>query len=141
MRYQININTERIGLEKKWLNEKPASIPENGVSNLPIGKEWYRYLVHYWFDIKAEPEKLFEFGKLEVEKVKAKIETIKRKSGLSDVAFEKHINDDSFYYNNPQEIQSTFEKKKKDVENLLPVYFPFIRATTLSSKLSLGCCL
>ena len=31
MRYQINLNVERIFLEEKWLEQKPATIPENGV--------------------------------------------------------------------------------------------------------------
>lgn len=126
MRYQININSERISLEKNWLKEKPNAIPENGVYNLHIGKDWYRYLIHHWVDLEAEPEKLFKFGELEVKKVEAKISAIKKQSGLSNAAFQKYINDDSFYYNNPKEVQAAFERKKNEVANILPTYFPFM---------------
>ncbi len=126
MRYEINLNVERIYLEKKWLKNPDIPIPENGVSGISIAKDWYRYLVHYWVDRKAEPEKLFEFGKLEVEKVKSKIHLIKHKLGLSDLEFNKHINASSFFYNTPQDVQVAFETKKKQTSKILSEYFPFM---------------
>lgn len=126
MRYQINLTSERISLEKKWLKQKPDLIPENGVYNLHIGKAWYKYLIHQWVDLKAEPEKLFEFGKQEVDRVKAKITALKGRSGLSNDAFEKHINDDSFFYNSPKEVQAAFERKKQQLIESLKSDFPFM---------------
>jgi len=126
MRYQINLNLERIQLEKGWLKEKQLPIPENGIFNVPNGPEWYRYILHHWVDRTAEPEALFEFGKMEVEKVKSKINAIKLKSGLSEQDFQKHINDVSFFYNDPQAVQKAFEAKKEQVNQLLPNYFPFL---------------
>lgn len=126
MRYQINLNVERINLEKRWWAELPEVIPSNGVYDLPIGKDWYRYLLHHWVDLRVEPEQLFEFGKSEVERVTAEINALKVKSGLSNSAFDKHINDDSFFYNNPEEVHAAFEAKKAKLAKLLIPYFPFL---------------
>ncbi|WP_299884036.1 DUF885 family protein [uncultured Lacinutrix sp.] len=127
MRYQINLNVERIYLEKRWLKDPSVPIPENGVYDISIGKDWYRYLLHYWVDREASPEKLFEFGELEVEKIKNKISAIQQKSGLDEVEFNKHINTSNFFYKDPEDIQAAFKAKKEQVSKILPTYFPFMK--------------
>ncbi|BDD11539.1 hypothetical protein FUAX_39710 (plasmid) [Fulvitalea axinellae] len=126
VRYQTVMNLNRISLEKRWNKQKIDSISDKGIYTLPMGKEWYTYFLKTWIDIKVQPDQLYEFGLAEIERVKGKIKTIQEKSGMDSAAFEKHIQDKSFFYTDVRKVQKAFEKAQKRIDKQASKLFPFM---------------
>src|ERR1700741_1317581 len=74
MKFETKLNLQRLALEKRWTEEKPAIIPENNIYNIPHGKEWYAYFVNRWLAAQVNVEELYVNGIEEIEKVKAEID-------------------------------------------------------------------
>ncbi len=122
--YETDMNLQRLSLEKEWLAAKPDSISTKGVYTLPNGKKWYTYLLKRWLMDNVTPEQIYQFGLQEVKTVKEHIEQIRIKTGLSEDAFYKHLNDPQFFISDPAEIQHLFEKTKDTVyHNLYKVFY------------------
>lgn len=122
--YEIDLHLERVALEKKWLAVEPKRIPEEGLQYVPMGKKWYAYFLKKWVDAEVTPDALFEFGLSEIKRAKAAMKAIQEASGLDSLAYEKHIQDASFFYNDVATVQQSFEAYKKAVLPKLIGAFP-----------------
>jgi len=126
IQYETSLNLERIALEKKWIELNVANISDQGLSTIPMGKEWYAYFLKKWVDKEAMPDQMFEFGLKEIERVKSSMKALQVKSGMDSLAFQKHINEADFFYNDVDLVQKAFEKKKATVAPKVAALFPFM---------------
>ena len=125
MKYETDMNLQRLGLEKEWLNAKPDSISTKGIYTLPNGKKWYAYLLKRWLTDDVTSDQIYQFGLQEVKTVKANIERIRLKTGLSEDEFYSYLNSPEFFINDPTAIQHSFEHTKDVVyHNLDKVFYP-----------------
>jgi len=123
MRYETDLNLERIALEQGWLKNQPATIPAGGIITVPDGKAWYTYLLKRWVGDNITPDGIYQFGLGEVKRVQDHIETIRKQTGLSEGEFYRHLNDSSFFVSNPQQVQQAFEHTKAIVYSNLHLLF------------------
>ncbi len=83
--YEVKLNLERIGLEKKWL-AAGGTIPKLGLHAL--GKEWYVHYLKKWITTDYTPEFLYEFGLKEIKRCNEAIAALNSKpENLSLVVF------------------------------------------------------
>lgn len=123
--YETKINLERIALEQRWVNEKPAVIPTNNLYSIPHGKEWYAYFVKRWTGADVSPDELYLNGMIEVDSVQQHIENIRLQTGLSKDSFYKHLNDVSFFLQNKADVEKAFAQTKATIEkNLHSLFYP-----------------
>ncbi|WP_412985970.1 DUF885 domain-containing protein [Pontimicrobium sp. IMCC45349] len=125
MRYEIDLNLERIFLEKQW-NYNTHLDDTKSIYSINNGKKWYAYLLKRWVNANVTPDEIYNFGLQEIEKVKTEMKAIQVKSGLSEKAFNAYLNDTSFYFNTVKDIQFNFEKVKKEVAKKSAELFPYI---------------
>lgn len=124
IKYETGINLQRLALEKQWLVNKPDSISTKGISTVPDGKQWYTYLLKRWLTDDVTPGQVYKFGLQEVKTVKENIEKIRLKTGLSEEAFYRHLNDPGFFVSDPAKVQHLFEQAKDTVyHNLDKVFY------------------
>ncbi|WP_103072112.1 DUF885 domain-containing protein [Aquimarina sediminis] len=122
--YETMLHLERIALEKKWT---PVALDDSkSIIALPDGKLWYVYLLKRWVDKDVSPDDMFQFGLKEIEKVKSNMKRLQKKSGLSEMVFEDHLNKDQFFLDVPEDVQREFEKIKKIVRIKAASIFPYI---------------
>lgn len=122
--YETKLNLERIQLEKLW---KPQLLDDNqSIYNIPNGKKWYAHILKRWVDAEVEPEKMFEFGLNEIEKVKAEMLRIQKASGMSMYDFQNHLNNESFFISDVSAIQNRFEHIKHEVTPVVDSLFPYL---------------
>lgn len=126
MLYETALNLERIGLEEKWKSLKVDSISNCGLQKVPNGKAWYAYYLKKWVDIESNPESMFHFGLSEIERVKSKMKDLQQQSGLDSSSFQNHINRDSFYFHNVEDIQISFQSTKDRISKRVGSFFPFV---------------
>ena len=97
LNYEFNLNLERIALEKKW-NDTGRKIPEGGLHSMENYKEWYSYLVKFFTSVNITPEKVFEYGQSEVDKLKKEIAKTKTQLGFkTDGAYYRYLKSDTFF--------------------------------------------
>jgi uncharacterized protein (DUF885 family) len=125
MRYEVDLNLERISLEKQW-NYNTLLDDTKSIYSINNGEKWYAYLLKRWINANVTPDEIYNFGLQEIEKVKTEMKAIQVKSGLSEKAFSAYLNDTSFYFNTVKDIQFNFEKVKKEVAKKSAELFPYI---------------
>ena len=130
--YETALNLERLDLEKQWKSSAADSISQTGLYHLPNGKKWYVYFLKRWVAVNVNPDSIFEFGLEQVKKVKQHIENIRISGGLSEPAFYKHLEDDSFFITNRSMVQERFEKIKQTVAKNLSNVFNVQQVPALS---------
>lgn len=123
IRYETDLNLERITLEQLWLEEKPSTIPAGGIITAPNGKAWYAYLLKRWVGDNITPDEVYQFGLGEVKRVQGHIEDVRKRAGLSEDDFYRHLNDSSFFTSDPKEVQHSFEHTKAVVYSNLHKLF------------------
>jgi uncharacterized protein (DUF885 family) len=123
IRYETGLNLERIALEQQWIKEKPSQVPAGGIITVPNGKNWYTYLLKRWVGDDVTPDQIYQFGLGEVKRVQGHIEDVRRKSGLSEDEFYKHLDDSSFFTSEPKEVQHSFRHTKAVVYSNLGKLF------------------
>jgi len=109
IKYEADMNLERLMLEQEWVKNRPSDISNKGVITVPNGKAWYVYMLKRWVSADVTPDQIYKFGLGEVERVKGHIEVVRKQTGLSEDEFYKHLNDASFFTTDQQEIQHAFE--------------------------------
>ncbi|MGZ4000566.1 MAG: DUF885 family protein, partial [Mucilaginibacter sp.] len=123
IKYETSLNLERIALEQQWLKEKPSQIPAGGIITVPNGKAWYAYLLKRWVGDDVTPDQVYQFGLGEVKRVQGHIDDVRKRTGLSEDEFYKHLNDSSFLTSDPKEVQRSFEHTKAVVYSNLHKLF------------------
>ncbi|MBR9914428.1 MAG: DUF885 domain-containing protein [Algicola sp.] len=125
MRYEIDMNLERLELERQW-DSTTLLVDSNSIVTVPNGKKWYAYLLKRWVNDLVTPDEIFQFGLTEIEKVKIEMKAIQVESGLSVKDFTAYLKDSSFYFNNLKDVQKAFEDAKQTVAKNSPHIFPYI---------------
>ena len=113
MKYEIALNKFRISLEKRWNEEKPDSISNNCIADVPNGPMLYTYFLKKWIDVTVTPELMYDFGLEEIQRVKKNMKNIQVASGMDSLSFRKHLENPDFFYNDPKAILKAYEDKKK----------------------------
>jgi uncharacterized protein (DUF885 family) len=121
--YETDLNLQRLALEKQWLANKPDSISTKGIYTVPNGRQWYIYLLKRWLTDDVTTDQVYQFGLDEVKNVKEHIEAIRRKTGLSEDSFYRHLNDPEFFTSDPKFVQHLFEEAKDSIYHHLDRVF------------------
>ncbi len=61
----------------------PGCREEIGLSTLPLGREWYEYLCHYYTTTDLTPEEIHNIGLAEVKRIRAEMEEIIDSTGFN----------------------------------------------------------
>jgi uncharacterized protein (DUF885 family) len=115
IKYETDLNLERLSLEMEWINNRPATIPTNGIIHVPNGKKWYAYLLKRWVSDNVTPDQVYQFGLNALAEVKKHIEAIRIQTNLQEDDFYRHLNAPSFFTSSPTEVQQGFERAKDTV--------------------------
>jgi uncharacterized protein (DUF885 family) len=72
----------------------PRTRTTPGISGIPRGEEYYRYLIRYWTTTTLTPDEIFETGRQEVARIRAEMEQVKQQVGFKGdlQAFFRHVN-------------------------------------------------
>jgi uncharacterized protein (DUF885 family) len=119
LNYEVAINLERIGLEKKW-NAEGRKIPTDGLHSLSNYKEWYSYYIKHFTSVNITPEQVFEMGSAGVKKAQQEIRSLQKQMGYADEnAFYSALKNENFYFDNKDDILKAYSQIDKIVrENL-----------------------
>jgi len=123
MKFETKLNLQRLALEKRWIEEKPTIIPENNLYSIPHSHEWYAYFVNRWLGAFVNVDELYFNGTEEIEKVKAQINDICIKKGLSEAQLYIHLNDSIFYTTKETQLQQAFAHVQQTVQRNLSNIF------------------
>ncbi|MGZ3837613.1 MAG: DUF885 domain-containing protein [Flavisolibacter sp.] len=111
-------------LEREYL---PHARPSTGLSVLPRGKEYYRYLVRFWTTTDKTPEEIYNTGLSEVSRIRTEMERIKDSVGFKGdlkAFFEYMKNDRRFMpYKKPEEVLDAFRAIQHKIEPHLKTMF------------------
>lgn len=124
MDYEIGLNLERISLEKQW-DYKTQLDDSKSIYSIINGKDWYAYLLKRWVNADVTPDGIFQFGLEEIEKVKAEMKTLQEQSGLINEAFKEYLNDETFFYNDVNDVTRAFKEAKAGVAKSSASIFPY----------------
>jgi uncharacterized protein (DUF885 family) len=122
LRYETDLNLERILLEKKW-NDDGRTIPAGGLHSLPNFKEWYRFYIKLFTSVNISPEDVHAFGKSEVQKIRRQVDSIRKKSKLEEKDFYTLLRRDSFFLTDKNVILSSYADIDKTVRKNLGKLF------------------
>jgi len=123
MKYEIEMNRERLALEAEWVKNPPATIPASGIIDIPNSKKWYAYYLKLWVGDDVTPDQIYQFGLAELKRVQGHIETLRKQTGLSENAFYKHIAEPEFFTTDVNEIQKGFEQTRTVIYSNMPKLF------------------
>lgn len=125
MNYEVELNLERISLEKQWDNTIELD-DKKSIYTIENGKNWYAYLLKKWVDITVTPDAMFQFGLDEIEKVKSSMTDIQVRSEFSEKVFQEYLKHSSFFLHNVKDIQQAFENTKREVAKKATNFFPYL---------------
>jgi|GEM_PF-453087 len=126
IRYESQVNLERIELGLRWYELEVGAIPEGGLRGVPMGEEWYAYFLKKWVDASATPERIYALGEAEVARVKSEIDKIRISRGLDASEFKDRIREKEFFYHSAEEVRVAFEAAQNALFEKLPEFFPYI---------------
>jgi len=119
LHYEIDINLDRISLEKQWV-QAGRKIPEGGIYTLGQSKPWYRHFVKEYTSTDISPEDVFALGLSETKRVQREIKRIESALGFTnDSLFYLHLQNDSFYLHDKEEIIRDYAAIDKTVRSNL----------------------
>jgi len=122
MQYQCALNLERLKLERN----KPVTINDDGLYNLPNGKAWYEYFLKKWIGDDVTPQQIFDFGLTQIRRAQDSIAAIRRKLNMDEKTFYEFLNSKQFYVSSEAAIADSFAQTKKTVlANLHKVFLPY----------------
>ncbi|WP_347158464.1 DUF885 domain-containing protein [Pontibacter chitinilyticus] len=92
----------------------PKSRSTSGITSIPGGDAYYRYLVRYWTTTNKTPDEIFKIGQQEVARIRAEMEKVKQQVGFQGdlKAFFEYINTDPQFmpFKKPEEVLAAFEQ-------------------------------
>ena len=90
----------------------PATRATSGISGIPGGEDYYKYLVKYWTTTDMTPDEIFELGQKEVARIRSEMEKVKNEVGYKGnlQAFFKHLRSDPkfFPFTSAQQVLDRF---------------------------------
>ena len=124
LNYEVNLNIERVALEKKWDAEGKMT-PENGLHQLNNYKDWYSYYIKHFTSVNITPEQVFVMGEGEVKKIQREIKSIETKLGYTnDELFYAYLHTDTFYLKDKEDVLHAYAEIDKTVRKNLYKLFP-----------------
>ena len=116
----------------------PKARKTSGLSELPGGKAYYRYLVKSWTTTNLSPEFIYQTGLKEVTRIKNEMLEIKTKVGFKGdlKSFFDHLRNDPQFmpYKNPQEVLNAFYKIHETITPQLSKLFSLKPKTAFEIK-------
>jgi len=123
IRYETELNLERLNLERQWVASRPGNISHDGLATIPNGKAWYAYLLKKWVSDDVTPDQIYQLGLNEIKRVNQHIDDIRIQTGMNLDAFYRHLNDSDFFISDTGRVQQSFEQTKKIISNHLDRIF------------------
>jgi uncharacterized protein (DUF885 family) len=124
LNYEVNLNIERVALEKKWDAEGRIT-PENGLHQINNYKDWYSYYIKHFTSVNITPEQVFAMGESEVKKIQQEIKSIESKLGYTnDESFYTYLHTDTFYLKDKEQVLTVYAEIDKTVRKNLYKLFP-----------------
>ena len=117
----VDLGLKRAALGLKYKADQIADLPENGLSDFPDGKEWYRYFLHAWLGDSPDPDELFKFGLSELAAANARYDEIQERMGFEgdEEALREHLNADSYFSTDQALIEARYaERQTRTFENI-----------------------
>ncbi len=104
-----------------------AARESSGISGIPQGADYYRYLIRYWTTTELTPDSIYRLGEAEVARIEAEMIRVKNETGFSGElhAFFDFLNKDRqfFPFRNAQEVLDSFWSIKKTEDPYLKQLF------------------
>jgi uncharacterized protein (DUF885 family) len=97
-----------------------------GLSNVPNGKEYYRFLVRYHTTMNVTPEEIHQIGLKQIEEINQELDKIRKSLNFNGdlAAFRKSLKSDpKFFPKTPDEIGSKLMEYISRIEPELKKYF------------------
>ncbi len=116
----------RTFLEFMTRDYMPGARATVGAGDLPGGKEYYAYLVRHFTTVDRTPEQIHALGLQEVQRIRAEMEEVIRKTGFSGsfADFLKFLRTDPrFYAKTPEELLREASRIAKRADGKLPSLF------------------
>ncbi len=110
-------------LEEEYI---PAAAEEIGITQVPGGEEYYRYLVESYTTMEMTPEEVHETGLEEVSRIRSEMMEIVREEGFGedfDGFIEFLRTDPQFYAETPEELMKETAYVLKVMDGKLPELF------------------
>jgi uncharacterized protein (DUF885 family) len=117
--YEKAINTELVPTYQKLANflkleYLPKARSTTGISEIPNGDNYYKYLIRFWTTTDRTPQQIYDTGLAEVARIKSEMEKTKASVGFKgDLPsfFEFMKNDKQFMpFSTPKEVLDSFER-------------------------------
>lgn len=133
LQYEIAFNLQRLALEQEWV-ANGRKIPDNGLFVLRNHKEWYSYFTTKFTSLKLTPEAIMALGQREVQRVQAEIRTIQQSTDYKDsAAFYQHLQEDSFYFRDKDQIVAAFHTTDSIIREHLPAFIGKVEVPEVSA--------
>ncbi|MDX5422281.1 MAG: DUF885 domain-containing protein [Hymenobacteraceae bacterium] len=105
----------------------PKSRSTTGISGIPRGEDYYRFLVRYWTTTDMTPDQIFEIGQQEVARIRNEMEKVKEQVGFKgDLnAFFQYVNDNPKFmpFKTPEEVLSAYREIEQRMQPQLNKLF------------------
>ncbi|MDX5482898.1 MAG: DUF885 domain-containing protein [Hymenobacteraceae bacterium] len=105
----------------------PKSRSTTGISGIPRGEDYYRFLVRYWTTTDMTPDQIFEIGQQEVARIRSEMEKVKEQVGFKgDLnAFFQYVNDNPKFmpFKTPEEVLSAYREIEQRMQPQLNKLF------------------
>ena len=110
-------------IERDYL---PAARTTVGWSDLPDGRDWYRWRIRQATTMDMPPEEIHQLGLAEVARIRGEMLTVKQQVGFKgdlDAFFEYLEGDPKFYFHSEDELLDAYRDLKRRIDAMLPKLF------------------
>ncbi len=128
IQFETALNLQKLDLVEQFkaLGDK-ATVTDQGLYHLPLGRQWYAYMLKRWLTADTTPDALMAFGKAETARVLARYRQLQAQMGYAgkDKEFAAYLADPSFLYAGTETPQKEYEAKQATVfANLDKLFLP-----------------
>lgn len=123
LRYEIDLNLERIALETQWLAGN-HTIQGACLHDEALGKEWYAYFLKKWIDASLAPDSAYQFGLGEIETVKQQMAAIQQELKAEQAAMKAQQGHSNYHISNKETVLEAYRALQAKVRPLAQRYFP-----------------
>ena len=110
-------------IERDYL---PAARTTVGWSDLPDGRDWYRWRIRQATTMDMPPEEIHQLGLAEVARIRGEMLNVKQQVGFKgdlDAFFEYLEGDPKFYFHSEDELLDAYRDLKRRIDAMLPKLF------------------
>ena len=124
--YETALNLKKLDLIEAYKKSAASmKISDQGIYHVPMGREWYLYLLQAWLSLDVKPDQLRQFGQNELREAQARYLELQKKMGYAgkDQDFAAYLNGKDFFYPDGQTPESDYRLKQAIVEQHMPSLF------------------